>query len=321
MIKYNDIKKLVRDVDSISRNVMSAAVDEAISIFPLDTLIPITTIGEDDKMFEYTPKDREYIFGANGVQPASCSSTPTDVGTSGGEKIKGLTHLYEIGYSICMNECKPATLEEEIYKKEKASATALLYMLYQQLWYGVPELMQYGLLNHPLIEVLQSPVAKFKGPEQCGSSDGNCGSTKWEHKTPNEIMKELRSAMRLFTDPQITMSENAYNNSMGVMDEALINNGKYGALRYEIIQDLLSKQKTLGFTGDISYFPELDSHPDFNNQDLAIVYDRGSLELTASDILWRGADHDLKNVKVFRQMRTGGLIVNYSDAIKIIVGV
>ena len=320
MIRYNDIKALVRDVDRISRNVMPSAVNAAIENFPVDTLVPITTIDEDEKMFEYTPKDRSYIFGANGVQPASCSSTPVDVETSSGDTIRGLTHLYESGYSICMSECKPNSLEELIYEKEFAVATALLYMIYQQLWYGVPELMQYGLINHPLIEVIQSPVAQFKGPERCGGAD-NCGSTKWEHKTPNEIMKELRSAMRLFTDPQISMSENAYNNSMGVMDDALINNGKYGALRYEIIQDLLSKQKALGFTGDISYFPELDSHADFDNKDIAIVYDRGSLDLMVSPILWRGSDHDLKNVKVFRQVRSGGLRVKNSDAIKIIVGV
>ena len=320
MIKYNDIKQLVRDVDRISRTIMPQAVNDAIENFPIEPLVPLQPIDEDEKMFEYTPKDRSYIFGANGVQPASCSSTPPNVEMSGGDSIRGLTNLYELGYTLCMTECKPNSLDEHIYNNEYAVATGLLYMLYQQLWYGNPELMQYGLINHPLIEIIESPVAQFKGPERCGGGD-NCGSTKWEHKTPNEIMKELRSAMRLFTNPQISMSENAYNNSMGVMDDALINNGKYGALRYEIIQDLLSKQKAIGFTGDISYFPELDSHPDFDNKDIAIVYDRDSIELMASNILWRGSDHDLKNVQVFRQVRTAGLKIKTTDAIKIIVGV
>ncbi|MDB4461525.1 DUF2184 domain-containing protein [bacterium] len=319
MYRFNDIKLMTREVDRISKRVYQEAFRQARLNFQDELFLDFQPLGQDEKTFEYTPKDRTYIFGANNVQPASCSSIPGDVEESGGDTVRGLTHLFESGYHLCEEECDRSSIEETIFNKEVLVATVLIRMLTRQMYEGMPHLMQYGLLNHPLIEVIQSPVTNDPGPEGCDGSD-NCGSTKWEHKTPNEIAKMLRSAGRHFTNPQIIMSDNAYENSMFVMDETLINNGRYGALRYEIIEELLRKKSMPSLAGIIPT-EELDNHKDFDHKDIAIVHDRGAMALTASPTMWKGADHDHKNVHVHRTIRTGGLRINYADAVKIIVGV
>ena len=73
---------------------------------------------------------------------------------------------------------------------------------------------------------------------------------------------------------------------------------------------------------EVVVFTLLDpSHPQYDNKDIAIAMDRGAMALTASAPIWKGADHDQKNVTVIREIRTGGLRVDYADAVKIIVGV
>ena len=318
-IKYNDVKQMVRDVDRISRNVYLSAFNDAMMDFEGQIFLDLMSLDEDEKMFEYTPKDRQYIFGANNVQPASCSSVPMDVETSSGDTVRGLTHLFESGYHLCIEKCNKDSLEEEVYNKEKAAALVLINMLHQQMWYGVPELMQYGLLNHPLIELIESPPTRYPGEEQCGGGD-NCGSSKWEHKTINEIVKEIRSAIRHYINPQIIMSERAYENSMSVIDERLLSSGTYGVMRYEQVESALRRQGLLPFSNIIPHI-ELDAHPKYDNKDIAIVHDRGAMALTASQPIWMGSYNDAKNVHVIRKIRTGGLRINYEDAVKIIVGV
>lgn len=319
MYKYNDIKRMTRDVDTVSRRIMQQAFNDAMRDFEGQMFLDIQPLGENDKTFEYTPKDRKYIFGANNVQPASCSSIPGDVEMSGGDTIEGFTHLFESGYHLCMERCNKDSLEQDIYDKEYAVATALIHMLFQQMWYGIPEYIQFGLLNHPLIEVIQSPPTKYPGEETCGGGD-NCGSTKWEHKTVNEIVKEIKSAIRHFIDPQIIMSQNAYDNSMAFVDERLLSQGTYGVMRYEQVEDLLRRQQLLG-PSDIIAEPELDSHPAYGNKDIAIIHDRGAMALTASQTIWSGATHDHKNVHVIRYIRSGGIRIDYADAVKILVGI
>lgn len=318
-IKYNDVKVMLRDVDRISRNVYLQAFNDAMTDFEGQILLDLMPLGEDEKMFEYTPKDRQYIFGANNIQPATCSSVPVDVETSAGDTVRGITHLFETGYHLCINECNKTSLEEEVYNKEKAVSLALVNMLYQQMWYGIPELMQFGLLNHPLIQLIESPPTSYPGEEQCGGGD-NCGSTKWEHKTINEIVKEIKSAIRHYTNPQIIMAQRAYDNSMSIIDERLLSSGTYGVMRYEQVESALRRQGLLPFSNIIPS-EELDAHPKYDNKDIAIVHDRGAMALTASQPIWLGGTHDAKNVHVVRQIRTGGLRVDYADAVKIIVGV
>lgn len=318
-IKYNDVKQMERDIDRISRNVYRNAFRDAMRDFQGQMFLDFQELGEDEKMFEYTPKDRLYIFGANNIQPASCSSVPADVDSSSGDTIRGLTHLFESGYHMCIETCNKTSLEDEVYQKEYAVAMALIHFLYQQMWYGIPELMQFGLLNHPLVELISSPPTNFPGVEQCGGAT-NCGSTKWADKTINEITKEIKSAIRHFTNPQIIMSQNAYDNSMSVIDDRLLSAGTYGVMRYEQIESSLRRQGLLAASNIVPH-EELDSHKHFDNKDIAIVHDRGAMAITASRPIWTGATHDAKNVHVMRKIRTGGLRINYADAVKIIVGV
>lgn len=318
--KYNDIKRMTRDVDTISRRIMQRAFNDAMADFEGQLFLDFQELGEDEKMFEYRPKDRKYIFGANNVQPASCSSLPGDVEMSSGDSIKGLTHLFESGYHLCIHECEANSLEEEVYNKEYAVAMSLIHMLFQQMWYGIPELMQFGLLNHPLIEIIESPATNTPGEETCSGQD-NCGSTKWAHKSINEIVKEIKAAIRHYTNPQLLVSQNAYDESMFVLDDRLIAAGTPGVFRYEQVQSALGKSRSGVGLGDIIPTEELDMHPEYGNKDIAIAMDRGAMALTASKPIWKGADHDQKNVHVVREIRTGGLRINYADAVKILVGV
>ena len=303
---FNDIKRLTATVDSLSRSVYKAQFAKAVKKFPLLGLVQISKIGERDDSFTYSPSRRNWVAGD--ASPASCRSEPNRVETSGGQPIRSFTTLHELGYEICAFDCKDETLAKVVEEKEFAVAMGLMNVLAKRFWEGNPEMMQYGITNHPSVTRIQSPA------------DGGTGLRLWSDKTDNQIMKELRSAMKDMLNPKVWISEAAYEASLG--DAVTAPNGSTDTrIRGDVVTELLKKQRTSNFNDTIRFTDELDAHADFAGKNIAIVYDEGSVELKSSGEIWTGATYSAKTVLTNRMINTSGLVVNHYDSVKIITDI
>lgn len=301
---YTSTAQLERDVNRISVRVRARAFAEALNTFKLSGLTTIRAISNYAETFEYTPKTRNMIMGD--ISPASCKSEPTTVDVASGDTMKGFTVKHEIGYEICIMDCKDNNLETLVYEKEVAAATMLLHHLYRKFWFGNPELMQYGLTNHPL-SVVEEASAGANG-------------TKWSEKTNNEIMKELRGHLKYMTNPQILVSEKAFEESLGNADTN--DGGGACSLRADCVELLLAKQETVNFNGTIRFMEELDNRAEFDNKNIALIYDADSMYMTSSGIIYLDANRNgAKTVFANRMINTGGMHIEYADSVKIITGI
>ena len=300
---YTSTAQLERDVNRISARVRGPAFRAALEVFKLTGLTTVKPISAYAETFEYTPKTRNMIMGD--ISPASCKSEPTTVDIASGDSMKGFTVKHEIGYEICLLDCK-GDLEELVYDKEYAAAVMLLHHLYQKFWFGNPELMQYGLTNHPL-SVVEAASAGANG-------------TKWSEKNNNEIMKELRGHLKYMTNPQILVSEKAFEESLGNADTN--DGGGACSIRADCVRDLLARQETVNFTGNIRFMEELDNRAEFNNQNIALIYDADAMYMTSSGLIYLDANRNgAKTVFANRMLNTGGLHIDYADSVKIITGI
>ena len=303
---YDDVKVLTAQVDTISKRVAADAYASQVEKFPLLGLVPVSTIPETQTSFEYTPETRLWVAGD--ASPATCRSEPNRVETARGVPIKGFNTLHELGYEICALDCRDKSLEEIIIEKEKAVSLGLLRVLSNRFWKGNPQMLQYGITNHPSITEIASPA------------DGTGSVSEWSAKTDNQVMKEMRSAMKNMIKPVVFMSEEAYEESLGNAAESNTNTGG-NRLRADIIADLLARQESINFDGRIRFTDELDNHADFSNENVCVIYDEGAVEIQASGLIWKGATHGAKVVDVNRMINTSGLVINYYESVKIIVGI
>ena len=145
----NDIKRLTVQVDSLSRNTFKAQFAKAVKEFPLLGLVSISKIGERDDSFTHTPSRRNWVAGD--ASPASCDSDPNRVESAGGQPIRSFTTLHELGYKICQFDCRDKTVKDIVEEKEYAVSIGLMNVLANRFWKGNPEMMQYGVTNHPSI--------------------------------------------------------------------------------------------------------------------------------------------------------------------------
>lgn len=302
-----NVRQLERDVNRISAQVRQAQWLRALSVFRLNGLTTIETIGDTEETFTYTPEERNIVMGD--ASPASCKSSPMIVDSAMGDEMKGFTITHETAYEICLKDCKTTnTLRSKIEKGEYNTSVVLLNHLYNKFWYGNPELMQFGLLNHPLTEVIESP------------NDGSDGSSSYAHKTDNQVMKEIRSAIKYMVSPKIIMSEEAFESSMGDADTG--NNQSGCNTRSECIEALLSKQTNINFDGNIEFMSELDNREEFDGQNIMLIYDADSMAMTSSGLIYLAATGiSPKVVQANRTINTGGLKIMHTDSVKIIVGI
>ena len=301
---FKSVAQLEREVNRISNRVRARAFNEALSIFSLNGLTTMRMISEFAETFEYTPKVRNMIMGD--VNPASCKSDPTTVDVASGDTMKGFTVLHEIGYEICLMDCKD-DLEQIVYEKELAAATMLLNHLYNKFWFGNPELMQYGLTNHPLTQIVEA-------------SAGTNG-TKWSQKTNNEIMKEIRACIKYMANPRILVSEQAFEDSLGNADESGLGMNAC-SIRADCVQELLGRQETVNFDGNIRFMEELDNRAEFGGENIALIYDADSMYMTSSGIIHLDASQNSqKTVFANKMINTGGMHIEYADSVKVITGI
>lgn len=301
---YKSTANLQRDVNRISSRVRARAFAAAQDVFKLNGLTTIRQISEYAETFEYTPRVRNMIMGD--VSPASCKSEPVGVEVASGDSMKGFTVLHEIGYEICMLDCK-RDLEEIVYEKEHAAAVMLMNHLYNKFWWGNPELMQYGLTNHPLTVIEEA-------------SAGANGS-KWSQKSNNEIMKEIRGHIKYMTNPQIVVSEQAFEDSLGNADESGL--GLNGCtIRADCVRELLNRQETVNFSGPIRFMEELDNRAEFGGENIALIYDADAMYMTSSGIIHLDANpNSQKSVWANKMINTGGMHIEYADSVKVITGI
>lgn len=302
-----NIRQLERDVNRISLAVRQAQWMNALAVFRLNGLTTIEQISETEETFSYTPQERNIILGD--ASPASCKSEPMIVDSAMGETMKGFTIQHEAAYEVCLKDCKEeATLQMKVEQGEFNTAVVLLNHLYNKFWYGNPELMQFGLLNHPLTEIIESP------------NDGSDGSSSFEFKTNNQVMKELRSASKYMINPVFISGEVAFENSFGNADAGSNQSGCN--TRSECIEGLLSKQTNINFNGGIQFMPELDNREEFGGKNIMLIYDADSMSMTSSGAIYLSAANvNSKVVQANRIINTGGLKIKHSGAVKVIVGV
>jgi hypothetical protein len=302
-----NVRQLERDVNRISNNVRQTQWLTALKSFRLNGLTKVETIGETEETFSYTPEERIIIMGD--ASPASCNSTPMVVDYASSEEFKGFTVTHEVGYEVCLKDCKTDnTLISKVTHGEYSSSVVLLNHLYNKFWYGNPELMQFGLLNHPLTEIIDSP------------NNGRDGSSSFSSKSNNQVMKEIRNALKYMIDPRVIMSEQAFENSMG---DANTGDNQTGCdTRSECVKSLLSKQSNIRFDGEIEFMSELDNRQEFDGDDIMLIYDADSVAMTSSGVIYlSAASVSTKVVLANRLINTAGLRINYADSVKIIRGI
>lgn len=302
-MKYDDIKVLTRRVDTLGKRQYKKAAAAAVPLFPLLGLVQIETIGDDETDFWYTPETRNYVMGD--PSPASCKSVPSRVEENQGMEIRGFNTRHELGYEICKFDCKDDSLSEIIKKKERSVAIGMMHFLAKRFWVGNPSLLQFGITNHPAVTHVESP------------HDGTSGSSMFKHKTNDQIMKFIRGLMKNMINPVVMLSELSYEDSLGSIDDS----SSKCNLRADCITKSLKDQQNINFKGPIRFSEELDQVPDFDGENLMLVFDSGALKIKSSGLIWQGSYNDGKTVFADRLINTSGLVIENYDSVFVVTGV
>lgn len=306
-VKYKDIRKLENDIRRISRNEYRSAYARMVKKFPLLSLVGFKLItDENETSFEYTPKNRMFVSGESSV--STCTSEASTVESVNARPIRGFTQMHEIAYEICKSECTKKTLRELIIEKEEASAYILLQFLSERFFRGAPTLMQYGITNHPMIKYQESP------------NTGKGGSSKWADKSNSDVLKEIKQAAKGMRNVGILMSEDGYDNSLGLAEDC--KGGCSDKLRVDGIDKLLSRQQDAGRFSQIMMDKALDNHSDFNGENVVIVYDKDAMKMRATASIYNDPfiKSNGKTVRSNREIVTSGLQIDKMDSVVVIVG-
>ncbi len=292
--------ELAREVNRLSRLVRDAVFQKALERFKLNGLTTMNTIPKNQGYFKYTPKQRDYVLSETAT-PATCESDPESVRIAAGKPFRGDTDLLEKPYEICLTDCE-GDLRMAVEKGEEAVAAVLLEKLYQRFWFGSPQLGQFGLTNHPLTEKIESTFT-------------------WAQASNNQIAQQLIEAMDGMMNPAVIVAQNAYRQSLGLSDENQIVNAC--SLRGDCVTSIIQKQEGNLFTGAIKTSKDMSNRPEFAGQNVALVYDMGSVFMNASDVIYLDAmpTQNGKKVKAMRMINTSGMHVEYADSLKLIVGI
>lgn len=296
---YKSSEALAAAVNSVPNSVRQSAWNDAMDSFKLFDMVPIKTISEDSEKFEYEPKKQRFVFGD--IVPASCSSKPMPVKSSSGDVFKGFTFRHQAVYDLCIEKCNKKTVSEDVYDGEADVATVLMTYAQQSFYFGNPEMMQFGLVNHPLTEEIESPAT-------------------WAKMSNSQIVKQLRTASKHMVDPRYLLADKVFDDSLGDADNA--GNGSSGCgTRLECLTSLMSKQNNINF-GEFEFNEELDSRLEFGGKNVALIYDADAMAMTLSGPIYLDARGiDIKNVYTQREINTGGLHVYSEGAVKLITGI
>lgn len=308
--RLDGVDKLVTTVRRVVRQGYVSSFNKALTGSRLNGLVNIRRIGATDTDFEYTPKvQRRIVLGD--VNPASCRSTPMHVNRAAIDTQWGKTEEHEAAFDICIKDCKAKSPAEKAKENLDDLSEVLVAHLWHKFWFGNPQRLQYGLLNHELIQVVASPP------------NGNNGSTKWKDKTNSQIMMEIRAYIKYMKNPRILISESVYNEALATGD---VDTGadRGCKLRIDCIRRLLADQPDINFTLDsgIGFLEELDHLEMYAGDSVVMIYDAGAIHLTSSGPIYLDAYHTSgKTVEQILSINTGGVEVDYLDSAFIITGV
>lgn len=295
----SSISELAAEVARLSRRVRQRAWEQALAKFKLGDLTSIKSIPQAQGYFSYTPKKRDYVLGDE-VGFATCNSTPSAVNRAAGQALKGDTFMLEKPYEICLMDCEN-DLQAAVEKGEHDVAVVLLNKLYQLFWFGTPQIGQFGLVNHPLSQRIES--------------------VEWGGASNNDIAQLLVEAMRGMANPVVVVAQNAYSKSIGAASSKQGDAQGGCALRGGCITSIIQGQSDITFGGMIKSNAVLNARPEFGNQNIAIVYDADTVGMHVSDMIYLDPEPKGKTVLVNRMMNTAGLQIEYEDSVKILVGV
>lgn len=307
--RLDNVEDLLTIVRNTGRRTYVQAFNDAITASRLNGLVNIRSIGELDTDFSYTPSIRRHVMGE--VTPASCDSKVTYVDDAGGEPQWGRAEAHETGYKLCIANCRDETPADVVRKKERATAEVLVAFLWHKFWHGNPQRLQYGLLNHPLTQVVESPPT------------GTQGSSKWKDKTNSQIMQEIRKYTKYMLSPRILISEKVYNESLGTANTSATGSESSCALRLDCIMRMLQGQEGVTMEADaIKFMEEMDTLAQFAGNSVALIYDASAMVLTSSGPIYTTATViDSKNVEAIRGINTAGVQIDYTDAVFLVTGI
>ena len=308
--RVDNVDTLLSTTRSVVRRNYVRNFNERLLNSRLNGLINIRQIGETDTDFEYPVSlNRRIVLGD--VTPASCRSTPVSVDDASDDNMWGKTEEHEAMFDICIKDCKYDTPQVKVREKLNTLNDILVAHLWHKFWYGNPRKMQYGLLNHELIQQIESPV------------NGNAGSSKWKDKTNSQIMQEIRKCIKYMRNPRILLSEKVYNEALSTGD---LDTGtdRGCSLRIDCIKRMLIDQPDVNFSENsrIEFMEELDRLEMYAGSDVALVYDADEMALLSSGPIYLAADKaSPKIVEQILSINTGGLEITSHDSAFLITGI
>lgn len=308
-MRIDNVDDLLAVVRNTGRRVYQTAFNEAVTASRLNGLINIRAIGVEDTDFSYTPRLRHYTMGD--ASPATCGSKPMYVEEAGTEPQWGRCEEHELAYKVCIKDCRSEDASVIVRNKERQVADGLMSHLWRKLWFGNPQRLQYGLLNHPLLAVVNAPTT------------GTGSSSNWKDKTNSQVMQEIRQYIKYMVTPKIIISESVYNNAMGTANTTATGTESSCALRLDCIVRMLRDQPDINLAADsITFMAELDNVSQFSNLGVALIYDAAGMVLTSSGPIYTAATViSSKEVEAIRSVNTGGLQIDYTNSAYVLKGI
>lgn len=309
MYRIDNVSELLQSVTRTGGANYARIFTEELLKSRINGLFQVSTLDDMTSTFEYTPRHIPIINGE--VTPASCKSTPMPVSSGMGETMWGKTSEHETSYEVCLKSCTSESLREEVLTSERNAAAVLIAYMEYNMWYGNPSLLQYGILNHPLIQTFESPA------------NGQGGSRRWKDKTNTQIMSEIRKYTKNMANPRIIVSESVYDSALGTGDESSHGSSKCD-LRSACVMKLLSDQPDVNFDPEdvIEFTQKMDVIETASGGGAMLVYDAGVVNLMASRPIYTGAvAKSAKMVEAIRGIRLGGVSIDTYDSAYLITGI
>ena len=307
--RVDSVSNLLATTRRIVRDTHVQVFNARIRASRLNGLVNIKRIDADATDFEYTPKlKRKIVMGE--TNPASCRSTPTPVNRASGEPMWGKAERHETSFELCITDCNASNVEDKIREGIEDASDVLIGHLWSKFWLGNPARLQFGLLNHELIQVVESPP------------NGTGGSSKWRDKTNSQIAAEIRTYVKYMSRPRIMLAETTYVEALATGDNDVGDRGC--KLRSNCIKQLLVDQTDLPITADFSFemMEDLNNVSMYAGSNVAMIYDADAIVLTSSGpIIIDAFAQSAKMVEQIMEINTGALEIEYTDSVFLLTGV
>lgn len=304
---FDKVTDLVRRADSVGRANFRAAFTRKRKSFPLLNMVSVKSFPEDKTGFEIKTKRREATHGV--PELASCrSEAPIATKTVTNATIRGRASLLHLSYELCLKDCDTdMSFKDVIIENEETVAQGLIENISHGFWEGNPSHLQFGVLNHPNTQIIQS------------REEGEKGSSCWSMRTNNSVASEIASITRFMKRPVVVAGTDLYDDMLGATMPGARTDST--VLRETIILDLLKRRRDSKVKDLFQLHEVLNKVEALDNKPAILIYDRDAMYMTASGSIFIGAvANGTYNAKVTRQMNTAGLQIDTENSVYLLMG-